>query len=124
MHDADPTILYKLLVAALNDIPLAFLHLIEPLPGHPTFTSQENVPPVGKNLRRSYKGSLIINDGYDKDSGEKAIAENTANLVAFGVPCLANPDLVEQYRQNATLNEPDQGTFYGGDEKGYPFLDE
>jgi N-ethylmaleimide reductase len=46
--------------------------------------------------------------------------------VAYGVPYLANPDLVERFRRNATLNAPDMDTFYGGNEKGYtdyPFLD-
>jgi N-ethylmaleimide reductase len=127
MYDSDPLALYSRLTEALNDIPLAYLHLIEPLPGHPAFTSQEEVPPVGQDLRRIYKGSLIINGGYGRESGEKAIAENAADLVAFGVPFLANPDLVERYRRNAPLNEPDQDTFYGGDEKGYndyPFLEE
>ena len=41
------------------------------------------------------------------------------NLVAFGVPFLANPDLPERYRKKASLNAPDQGTFYAGEEKGY-----
>lgn len=49
-------------------------YLIELLPGHPAFTSQEGVAPVGKNLRKIYKGGLIINRGYGKESGEKAIA--------------------------------------------------
>lgn len=114
------------MVAELNDIPLAYLHLIEPLPGHPAFTSQEGVAPIGKNLRKIYKGALIINGGYGKENGEKAIAEDAADLVAFGVPYLANPDLVERYRRNAPLNAPEEATFYGGDEKGYndyPFLD-
>lgn len=127
MVDSDPLALYSQLTEALNDIPLAYLHLIEPLPGHPAFTSQEEVPPVGKELRRIYNGTLIINGGYGKESGEKAISEHAADLVAFGVPFLANPDLVERYRRNAPLNEPDQDTFYGGDEKGYndyPFLEE
>jgi N-ethylmaleimide reductase len=68
----------------------------------------------------------MINGGYGRDAAEKAIAENAADLVAFGVPYLANPDLVERYRRNAPLNDPDQDTFYGGDEKGYndyPFLE-
>jgi N-ethylmaleimide reductase len=126
MHDSDPRALYTRLVAALNDIPLAYLHLIEPLPGHPTFLSQDNVPPLAPALRKVYQGSLVINGGYGRESGQKAIAENAADLVAFGVPYLANPDLVERYRRNAPLNEPDQDTFYGGDEKGYndyPFLE-
>jgi N-ethylmaleimide reductase len=127
MHDSDPAALYRQLVSALNDIPLAYLHLIEPLPGHPTFTSQEGVPPMAKDLRTIYRGTLMINGGYGRDTGEKAVADDAADLVAFGVPYIANPDLVERFRRNTTLNEPDQDTFYGGDEKGYndyPFLDQ
>ena len=126
MHDSDPPALYTQLVEALNGIPLAYLHVIEPLPGHPSFKSQEEFPPVATELRKIYKGTLMINGGYGKKTGEKALAGNAADLVAFGVPYLANPDLVERYRRDAPLNEPDQDTFYGGDEKGYndyPFLE-
>lgn len=122
-----PLALYSQLAAALNDLPLAYLHIVEPLPGHPNLASQEDVPRVGPTLRKIYKGTIIINGGYRKETAEKAIAENAADLVAFGVPCLANPDLVERYRRNAPLNEPDQDTFYGGDERGYNdyrFLDQ
>ena len=47
------------------------------------------------------------------------IARGEADLVAFGVPFLANPDLPARYRRNAALNPPDQATFYAGEEKGY-----
>jgi len=127
MHDSDPLALFSQLTAALNEIPLAYLHVIEPLPGHPSFTSQEEVPPVAGKLRSIYNGTLIINGGYGKESGEKAVADGLADMVAFGVPFLANPDLVDRYRRNAPLNAPDEETFYGGDEKGYndyPFLEE
>jgi N-ethylmaleimide reductase len=127
MYDSDPLALYSQLAEALNDLSLAYLHIVEPLPGHPNFGSQEDAPPVAPNLRKIYKGSIIINGGYGKETAEKAIAENAADLVAFGVPYLANPDLVERYRRNAPLNEPDEETFYGGNEKGYtdyPFLDQ
>ncbi|MCB2146293.1 MAG: alkene reductase [Deltaproteobacteria bacterium] len=125
MHDSDPPALYSQLAAALNDIPLAYLHVIEPLPGHPSFKSQEEFPPVAPGLRKIYEGTMIINGGYGRETGEKAVSGNAADLVAFGVSFLANPDLVERFRRNAPLNEPDQDTFYGGDEKGYndyPFL--
>jgi len=126
MYDSDPLALYSQLVTALNEIPLAYLHVIEPLPGHPSFTSQEEVPPVAGELRSIYKGTLMINGGYGKQSGEKALSDGLADLVAFGVPFLANPDLVARYRSNAPLNPPDEETFYGGDEKGYndyPYLE-
>ena len=48
-------------------------------------------------------------------------------LMAFGIPFLANPDLVYRYQNNLSLNEPNQETFYGGNENGYtdyPFVDE
>ena len=119
MNDSDPLALYSQLVAALNNLPLAYLHIVEPLPGHPNFGSQEDAPPVAPTLRKIYKRAIIVNGGYGKETAGRAIAEDVADFVAFGVPYLANPDLVERYRRNAPLNEPDEETFYGGDEKGY-----
>jgi N-ethylmaleimide reductase len=42
-----------------------------------------------------------------------------ADAVAFGQLYIANPDLVERFKLNAPLNEPDPASFYGGNEKGY-----
>ena len=47
------------------------------------------------------------------------LAANEADLIAFGKPFLANPDLVERLKKGAPLNEPDKATFYGGGAKGY-----
>lgn len=70
-------------------------------------------------LRRKFKGALIANGGYDARSAREAIARGEADLVAFGVPFLANPDLPARYRSDAALNSPDPATFYAGEEKGY-----
>ncbi len=70
-------------------------------------------------LRETYKGIYMANNGYDKDRAQTAIANGDSDLVAFGVPFLANPDLVYRYRNNLPLNEAEQNTFYGGDETGY-----
>jgi N-ethylmaleimide reductase len=67
----------------------------------------------------------MANQGYNKKSAEEALDKNACDLVAFGVPFLSNPDLVERFKTGAGLNIPDQEKFYGGDEKGYtdyPFL--
>jgi N-ethylmaleimide reductase len=61
---------------------------------------------------------MMVNNGYDKPLAETAVAEGD-DLVAFGVPFLANPDLPERLRTNAPLNKPDKATFYGGGAKGY-----
>src|SRR5215469_5556343 len=70
-------------------------------------------------LRRIFAGALIVNGGYDVRSGNAAVARGDADLVAFGVPFLANPDLPIRYRKNASLNTPDTATFYAGETKGY-----
>ena len=67
----------------------------------------------------------MANQGYDKSRAEQSLSRNDSDLIAFGVPFLANPDLVLRYKTGAALNSPDQDTFYGGNEKGYtdyPFL--
>ena len=48
-----------------------------------------------------------------------ALAAGRADLVSFGRPFIANPDLSERFRRNAPLNPPDPNTFYGGDCRGY-----
>jgi N-ethylmaleimide reductase len=78
-------------------------------------------------LRVAFGGVYIANGGYDRPRADHAIAFRKADLVAFGAPYVANPDLVERFALRAPLNRPDPSTFYGGDERGYidyPFLDE
>ena len=81
-----------------------------------TPAGSERATPI---LRGKFKGALIANGGYDVHTAQAAIARGEADLVAFGVPFLANPDLPVRYRSNAALNAPDQATFYAGEEKGY-----
>ena len=50
---------------------------------------------------------------------QMAIVNGSADLVAFGIPFLANPDLVRRHQEGLPLNEVDTDTFYGGDERGY-----
>jgi N-ethylmaleimide reductase len=59
------------------------------------------------------------NGGFDLDSANAAIRNGEADLVAFGMPFLANPDLPKRYRIKALLNVPDQATFYAGEDKGF-----
>ena len=61
----------------------------------------------------------MANNGYDLDLAQAALREGRADLIAFGRPFIANPDLVERLRDRAPLNALDQDTLYGGDAKGY-----
>jgi N-ethylmaleimide reductase len=61
----------------------------------------------------------MTNNGYDRDLAIESVKDGKTDLVAFGKPFIANPDLVERLKDNAPLNTPDQATFYGGGAKGY-----
>ena len=62
---------------------------------------------------------LIVNTGFDKAKANAVLAAGGADLVAFGVPYIANPDLVRRLRDDAPLNKPDPKTFYGIGPEGY-----
>lgn len=117
MLDQTSIPVHEYIVRRLNDYDLAYLHLTEP------FTPVNDIPyavtQVAKHFRPLYKGTLIINKGFTGETGNKVIAEGDADLVAFGVPFLANPDLVERIKRLAPLNAPDMATFYTPGPKGY-----
>jgi 2,4-dienoyl-CoA reductase-like NADH-dependent reductase (Old Yellow Enzyme family) len=50
------------------------------------------------------------------------IEEGYADLVAYGKPYIANPDLVERFEHNLALAEADQDTFYSGEQKDIPII--
>ncbi len=121
-HDADPQPLFDYVIRQLATLNLAYIHIIEGATGGPRELPDR--PFDYTALRAAYreaggKGAWMVNNGYDKALAEKAIAQEGADLIAFGVPFLSNPDLPERLRTNAPLNKPDKATFYGGGAKGY-----
>ena len=70
-------------------------------------------------LKRAFGGPVILNGGYDFAAAERAVADESADLISFGAAYLSNPDLVERFRRGAALNAADRATFYGGDSRGY-----
>jgi len=116
MSDSTPAETFSHLARELSTLRLGYLHVMEPV-GGPTATPLEvRVTPA---LRRAFRGTLIVNGGYDARTGTAAIQSGAADLVAFGVPFLANPDLPRRLQVGAPLNPPDFGTFYAGEGKGY-----
>ena len=106
---------YLSLARELSAIGLLYLHLVD--------HSAMGAPPVPAEfkakLRSAFDGLFIPAGGFDRASAESALAEKRADLVAFGRPFLANPDLVERMRAGAALNAPDMATFYTPGPKGY-----
>jgi N-ethylmaleimide reductase len=113
MLDSNPQALFNYVVSELNQFNLAYLHVIEGDVGGNT------APFDFAALRKLFKGAYMANLGYDKVRGNAAIASGHADVIAYGVPFIANPDLVERYKVDASLNEADPSTFYGGSEQGY-----
>jgi N-ethylmaleimide reductase len=71
------------------------------------------------DVRRRWPGTLIVNGGYDAAGAEAVLAAGLADVVAFGAPFIANPDLPERLRTGAPLAAPDPATFFSADAKGY-----
>lgn len=116
MRDSNPIATFTYAAEALNPFGLAYLHVLEALQGHPLAVEGQRVAP---HMRARFNGTFMINGGYDAVTGEAAIANNEADLVAYGVPFIANPDLPERFRQGAFLNEADPSTFYTPGPRGY-----
>jgi N-ethylmaleimide reductase len=106
---------YLALVQALSEMGLLYVHVLD--------HSAMGAPPVPaalkKSLRDAFNGPFILAGGFDAASAEKALNEKQADLIAFGRPFLANPDLVKRMQINASLNAPDMSTFYTPGPKGY-----
>jgi N-ethylmaleimide reductase len=119
--DADAQALFDYLMRELAPLNLAYIHVIEGATGGPRDIADR--PFDYEALKQAYrdaggKAAWMVNNGYDKQLAEQALAGG-ADLVAFGRPYIANPDLVERLRRNAPLNVPERATMYGGGAKGY-----
>lgn len=113
MSDSDPQTHFDYFITQLQPRSLAYCHILE----GDMINGQRNVD--YRALRDAYQGIYIANNGYDKNRAQTALANNDCDLVAFGIPFLANPDLVYRYQNDLPLNPADQVTFYGGDKTGY-----
>ena len=116
VNDANPLETFSYLVAQLNSRNLAYLHVNRPdwLGG-----SFEGYDALLRALRDLYTGTVIIAGGQTAESGEQAVAEGLADLVAYGRPYIANPDLLARFQAGAELNPLDGNTLYGGGAAGY-----
>jgi 2,4-dienoyl-CoA reductase-like NADH-dependent reductase (Old Yellow Enzyme family) len=74
---------------------------------------------VSGTFRPMTTAAFITNTGYDKAKGNAVLGNGNADLVAYGVPYIANPDLVARFQQDAPLNKPNPALFYGVGAEGY-----
>jgi NADPH2 dehydrogenase len=101
--------LYRQLVSELDDLGLAFLHLVHI--GDEAMLA---------SLRAAWSGVLIVNRaGAGRERIGQDLAAGTADMESFGQMVLANPDFAERIRSGAPLNEARKALFYTGGSAGY-----
>jgi N-ethylmaleimide reductase len=107
--------LYLRLVDELNALGLVYLHVVD----HSSMGAPEVSPALKAGIRAAFKGKYILSGGYDVARANADLDAGRGDLVAFGRPFIANPDLVRKQRNGAALVTPDSGTFYTPGEHGY-----
>jgi len=120
----DPEILgtIGLALERLDAIGIAYVHL-----GEADWDDAPTIPDSARvDYRRRFRNRLIVAGRYTVDSAEAVIANGHADLVAFGRPFIANPDLPRRLSIGAPLADYEVAALFGGDERGYvdyPALD-
>ena len=103
------------LVQSLSDMGLLYLHLVD----HSTMGAPTVPEDFKQTLRKAFAGSFIASGGFDRVRAEQVLSAGQAELVAFGRPFIANPDLVSRLQNELPLTTPDMSTFYTPGAKGY-----
>lgn len=106
---------HRLLVDKLGPVGLVYVHLVD----HSAMGAPAVPESLKSALRESWPRTFIASGGFDRASAEAVLREGRADLVAFGRPFLANPDLVARLKDGHELNAPDFATFYSPGPKGY-----
>ncbi|KAH9781308.1 12-oxophytodienoate reductase 2 [Citrus sinensis] len=122
--DSNPEALGLYMAESLNKYGILYCHMVEPR--MKTREEKSECPHSLLPMRKAFKGTFLVAGGYDREDGNKAIAEGRADLVVYGRLFLANPDLPRRFELNAPLNKYNRETFYTSDPvvgyTDYPFL--
>lgn len=106
---AEGPALYRYLVAELDKLGLAYLHIMH-----------QGDEPLLRDIRQLWTHALVLNrPGRPRDAIGTDLAGGGADLESYGQMVLANPDFVARLKADAPFNAADQGTFFAGGAKGY-----
>lgn len=117
MGDSNPLSTFGHVVRELDRRQVGYLTMLEP--NAKDLEKGVAIEEVGKTFRPMTSVPFVVNTGFDREKGMRAIEGGHADAVAYGVRFLANPDLVARFAAHAALNEPDPRTFYGRGPEGY-----
>ncbi|MDA8707737.1 alkene reductase [Hellea sp.] len=108
LSDDNPEETFNTLIEKINPMSLAYLHVIRMKAG------VDNIV-----LAKRFDGPVILNDSYDLERGNRALAQVQADAISFGLHYVANPDLVKTFRDGAELAKPNYKLLYTPGPKGY-----
>lgn len=103
---------YLALASGLREAGIAYLHVIEP-------ALRQHDPALLHTLRKTFPAALMLNGGYTSDSAHEALEAGLADLVSFGAPFVANPDLPHRLQNGIPLAQPDPSLFFTAGAEGY-----
>lgn len=113
--DDNPSETYIEAARILNEIDIAYIHIAE--------ADWDNAPimPIEfkEAYRNTFKGTLIYSGKYSCIRAEEALKNGWADLIGFGRPFIANPDLPYRLQSGLPFNEPKREKFFGGGAEGY-----
>jgi N-ethylmaleimide reductase len=110
---------YTALATALGQLQLTYLHLVDHSSMGAPKPNAATVQAISQAFRAAGGAAIILSGGYDKERAETDLSSGAADLVAFGRPFIANPDLVARLQNDLPLAVPDQTTFYSPGAAGY-----
>ncbi|MGB5076561.1 MAG: alkene reductase [Sphingorhabdus sp.] len=115
--DSNPVPLFTAAAAALQEIGISFLELREQKPFGDF--GKSDVPRISPEIRKVFKGPLVLNQEYRLESATEDLASGLADAISFGRPFISNPDLVERLRTRAELTPDNFKTWYTPGPEGY-----
>jgi N-ethylmaleimide reductase len=111
----DPHVTYIEAIKVLEEIGIAYVSLAE--------ADWDNAPELPEafreDVRKTFSGRILYAGKYTAERGVRVIEAGWGDLIAFGRPFIANPDLPKRIANNWPLNPVDPATMYGGTAKGY-----
>lgn len=110
LHDDDPAETYAALLDALDPKGLAYCHLVDM-----HLQTLDSRALVAKH----WSGAKILNESIALSEATELVARGTADAISFGRLYIANPDLVERFREGFPLAEHGSRTLYAGGAEGY-----
>ena len=113
--EEDPHETYIEAIKVLEQVGIAYVSLAEA-----DWGNAPELPETFRNdVRSNFSGKVLYAGKYTVERGVRVVKAGWGDLIAFGRPFIANPDLPERIAHGWPLNAVDPATMYGGTDKGY-----